>query len=455
MKNSDFKQQALKISREALYYYFVWHDNEKLLRLFSRVNSNWIGWAFNEIYLGYPSVYSTFVSRIDEIPKVELSGLQAQIVYEAEDLCVVFLTCHLATPPETGYLIEADGMYTFVVAKEEGEAKIVHLHSAAGWTQMQESEHFAAVRGRQRYRAYEQSLRGSDFIASLPANTPNGLKCCRIENNYPAFYINEALYGMAGYESMTEMLNATSGALSKMVYAPDLPKVEQALLNHCDGSVYAVNYRLLRKGQEPLWVLERGRCCSAPSPEDPDSCFICSITPLLLDDSELNYGTLLDRSLTSDPALPLESFLQAALELAGKTADKLAAMQSILELSCSILHVSGAFISDTGSGQPQILCHYQRADEIPLPQPASALPLNTRFNKHKVCQCSNIELLPPEECRRLKSLGVHAYISKIIPHPGQEHCIMTFYQTGSSHVWTENEKELIHQTASIAALLLP
>ena len=456
MNASTFTQEAIKIAEAALYYYFVEHDNAKLLQLFSQRNSNWIGWAFNEIYLGYKNVYDTFTARIGEIPQIEISELHSQIVLEADGLRIVFVTCHLATTLQTGYLLDEDAMYSFVIADEDGQAKIVHLHSSAAWKQMQQGEHFPAQRSKKRFRAYAENLNASSFFANVAARTPNGLKCCKIEKHYPAFYLNETLYKLAGYADLTEMLNATSGRLDKLVYAPDLPQVESAMLANRDGQTYTVNYRLMcKRPLPPLWVLEQGRACG--NLDGSGDYFICSVTPLLLDD-EINYGTLVDRNLIGNPQVPLEIFLQTALEIAAQNSDKELALRKILELSCNILQSSGAFIftKDANGVVKRMLCCYDAQGRELQPDVVKFMTADIckRVNHGNFYQCNAADLLPGKERQKLKAADIQAHIAKMLPRFNDEYYILAFYQTGAPHSWTDNEKEVIEQAANIATLLL-
>ena len=84
-----------------------------------------------------------------------------------------------------------------------------------------------------------------------------------MDKDYPAVYLNKALYKLAGYNSMTEMLTATHGEMKNMIYAADLPKLKKVMATHCGSEPYTINYRLLRKDGTAVWVLERTRAVYA------------------------------------------------------------------------------------------------------------------------------------------------------------------------------------------------
>ena len=319
---NNFSREAIKLAEQALITYFVDGSTEKVLQFFSNTCSSWIGWGKEEIYPTYNDVFNTFIRRVDDIPQNIIEDMHSQVLFESQDFCIVFVACSIKSQPQTGLLLNETARFTFVIRKENDGLKIVHLHFSAAWNELNPGEVYPVAKGSTEFYKNELQMEKPGTPSFVAANTPNGLKCCLAQKNYPAVYINKALYKLAGYKSMTEMLIATGGDIKNMIYAADLPKVKRIMSAHCGEVPYTINYRLLRKDGTAIWVLERGQFTAT---DGPDDYFICSIAPLLPDQNEFNYGTLLDYSEIENAQIPLDLYFKTALKIIEQHDEKTAA----------------------------------------------------------------------------------------------------------------------------------
>lgn len=453
MKQSEFCKKAQQNAIAFLKAYFVESNMEKALSYFSKDCSSWIGWGENELYLNYPDVFNTFTRRTGDILRHTMDDTNNCILFDGGDFCMVLVTATITPAPQTGTYFKETARFTFAFRAEDGEPKVVQLHSSAPWHKLQVGELYPQEEGSKAFFKLEQQLDGSNLPAFTAANTPNGLKCCLVDKDYPAVYINKALYKLAGYNSMTEMLTATHGEMKNMVYAADLPKLKKVMATHCGSEPYTINYRLLRKDGTAVWVLERGQF--TPTDGDDDY-FICTIAPLMQEQDSFNYGTLVNYDDIASAQIPMDLYFKAALDIIEQN-DKQTAMEKLMKLCCSMAQISGAFIKDirrSGEFMPVVAKYFNGSDEFTSLLKCTPEDIVNRFNSQGLNQCSNTVLLPKVYKDKLDMLDVKAYLSKTIRTGGSDSYVLTFVSLGTPHNWTDSDKDFITQTARLLALLL-
>ena len=453
MKQSEFCKKAQQNAIAVLKAYFVESNMEKALSYFSKDCSSWIGWGENELYLNYPDVFNTFTRRTGEILRHTMDDTNSCVLFDGANFCMVLVTATITPAPQTGTYFKETGRFTFAFRAEDGEPKVVQLHSSAPWHKLQVGELYPQEEGSKAFFKMEQQLDRSNLPAFTAANTPNGLKCCLVDKDYPAVYLNKALYKLAGYNSMTEMLTATHGEMKNMIYAADLPKLKKVMATHCGSEPYTINYRLLRKDGTAVWVLERGQF--TPTDGDDDY-FICTIAPLMQEQESFNYGTLVNYDDIASAQIPMDLYFKAALDIIEQN-DKQTAMEKLMKLCCSMAQISGAFIKDirrSGEFMPVVAKYFNGSDEFTSLLKCTPEDIVNRFNSQGLNQCSNTVLLPKVYKDKLDALDVKAYLSKTIRTGGSDSYVLTFVSLGTPHNWTDSDKDFITQTARLLALLL-
>lgn len=453
MKQSEFCKKAQQNAIAILKVYFVESNMEKALSYFSKDCSSWIGWGENELYLNYPDVFNTFTRRTGEILRHTMEDTNSCVLFDGGNFCMVLVTATITPAPQTGTYFKETGRFTFAFRNEDGEPKIVQLHSSAPWHKLQVGELYPQEEGSKAFFKLEQQLDSANLPAFTAANTPNGLKCCLVDKDYPAVYLNKALYKLAGYNSMTELLTATHGEMKNMVYAADLPKLKKVMATHCGSEPYTINYRLLRKDGTAVWVLERGQF--TPTDGDDDY-FICTIAPLMQEQESFNYGTLVNYDDIASAQIPMDLYFKAALDIIEQN-DKQTAMEKLMKLCCSMAQISGAFIKDirrSGEFMPVVAKYFNGSDEFTSLLKCTPEDIVNRFNSQGLNQCSNTVLLPKVYKDKLDMLDVKAYLSKTIRTGGSDSYVLTFVSLGTPHNWTDSDKDFITQTARLLALLL-
>lgn len=466
----EFFQRAINTSKIILETYFTQGDVEKVATYFSKDICSWIGWAKNELYFGYEQLFKTMISRVNEIKRTTISNWVFKPLFVQNDICILYLSCDLKSELENAVFVSAHSRYTIVYRQEAMGLKIIHMHSSTPWKMLKDNEVFPNTKGTEIFHLYEQQLHQYSEHESLPAtaaiNSPNGLRCCKTTDDFAAIYLNEAFYTFAGYDSMTDMLVHTQGRLDKIVYHLDLPKVHNIMKTHLDGTPYTVNYRILCKNNTtPKWLLERGKYFKQ---EDKPGYFICSSMPLNLNKDEFIYDNLFDIDEVREPELPVELYFRTILDMATKENNNLVIFFKILRLCCNIFHISHAILERLDvNNNVEIIAQYTAEKQHTLSlKDVDELSgkyifedLFASFNSQGFSQCSDTKILPDKYYNTIQKYNISAYLLKyfILENTKtmkQETYVLAFYQYDVTHNWSENERDIVDQTAKFLKLIL-
>lgn len=104
-----------------------------------------------------------------------------------------------------------------------------------------------------------ESFPQKDIMNLLCQFIPGGMIAVYLEDGYPLYMVNDTLLSWLGY-SYQEFLDCTGGYVERVIHPADRNKVSDAIsrqLGH--SSCYELDYRLLRKDGDCLWVNDVGR----------------------------------------------------------------------------------------------------------------------------------------------------------------------------------------------------
>lgn len=464
-------QRAINTAKTILETYFTKGDMEKVATYFAKDNCSWIGWGKNEHYLDYKQFFNTMISRINEIKRTTISNWYFKPLFLQDDICIIFFTCELKAELENGVFRAEHARYTVVFRIEPTGLKVIHMHSSTPYKFLETNEVYPNTSGAKIFQDYEEQLQQISKNDCLPAiaaiNSPNGLRCCKPTDDFAAIYLNEAFYTLAGYDSMTDMLIHTQGKLSKIVYHQDLPKVYNIMKTHIDGTPYTVNYRVLCKNNgTPKWLLERGKFFS--NGKDKPGYFICSSMPLNLNKDEFIYDTLFSIDEMPEPELPVELYFRTILDMATKEQDKLMLITKILRLCCNIFHIPHALLEHLETDNNiKIIAQYNETTTPTLSQD-DVQELSGKyifedvfasFSSQGFSQCSDTQILPKQYHQTMQKYNISAYLLKYFVIETRKTMkaqtyVLAFYQYHTEHHWSENERDIVEQTAKFLKLLL-
>ncbi|MGM9569166.1 MAG: PAS domain-containing protein [Phascolarctobacterium sp.] len=454
MNKADFCEQARQKTIELFNAYCQENDMDKALSYFSS-NACFIGWGEQEIYLDKQSIVATTYERMRLPFFMELSNIETDIIQATDDYCVVLLTCNVAYHNDKGLPIHEFERASVVFHKERGEAKVVYLHSSAAkgihdLGKILPLEHGVEATKRLRQLECDRSM-----AIDICEHTPNGLLYCLIGDHYPLVYANQSFCDIMGCEDFTDLMTYSQAQIECSIYVEDLPMVRQALLSHVNGTPYTINYRLVTKQGSLKWVMERGQYIL--DKDSGEEYYICTVIPLELDQQDFTYGNLVDYNYINNAPISVERFLQETLDYMDYN-NRPAVCQKLLQHCCEALQVSGGLISSITERSQKIQpVYYFDACGEPLNHILYHFTweeIGSFFSKDGFSICSDLTTVPESAFQGADAGQIKSAISKIIVIQGQEQYLLTLFYRHKTHNWTENEQDIVNQTAKLYSLLL-
>lgn len=109
------------------------------------------------------------------------------------------------------------------------------------------------------------AMKNKEYAAYLFANSMSGgIIAGYCDDGFTLYFANDQIITLLGYDSYQDLYDGISGKLVNTVYVEDRKKVEKDIGdNFYEGFEYTVNYRMVRKNNTLLWVIDRGRVIKA------------------------------------------------------------------------------------------------------------------------------------------------------------------------------------------------
>ena len=188
------------------------------------------------------------------------------------DTCGVVYGTLMAVPTDPT-LSNEDMRLTMVLEQTPDGPRLVHMHFSHADPEQEQGAYFV----RRAARADNQSLRHElnlreHQLANLTKNIPGGAHQCANDPNLTLLSMSDGFLSMFGY-TKEEVERLFEGKFLNMIYPGDragMLKSTYAQLEH--GSDLEVEYRVLCKNGQPIWVLDKGRLIDVG---DGNRCFYC------------------------------------------------------------------------------------------------------------------------------------------------------------------------------------
>ena len=143
---------------------------------------------------------------------------------------------------------------TAVVLRENGVYRISVLHR--GYIQKEERFPFHILSEPMGKMDQISKREIWDMICDV---MPNGLIGAYMEEGYPIYLVSDKLLELLGY-TYEEFMKKTGGNVLNRIWKEDLEEVMAAVKRQCrEGKEFEVEYRMLKKDGNFLWVYDRGR----------------------------------------------------------------------------------------------------------------------------------------------------------------------------------------------------
>lgn len=182
--------------------------------------------------------------------------------------------------PHDKTLSEENMRLSVVLEQSETDLKLVHMHFSHADPAQEQGTYFVKENVRGDNQSLRQELNIRDYqLANLTKNIPGGAHKCVNDASLTLLSMSDGFLSMFGY-TRDEIETEFEGKFINMVYPSDrkvlLKNIYAQLEN---GNDIEVEYRVLRKHGQPIWVLDKGRLSDDGS---GNHCFYC----VLLDITE-------------------------------------------------------------------------------------------------------------------------------------------------------------------------
>lgn len=445
--------KAMQLAQQMLEEMLVTQDIDNIRAHLAPRGASWIGRSKNAFVPDSTTFVKSYQHKYPRpLPVSVIEQVQWQQLYADEEICIIY--CQLDIPASDDDNEPDCSRFTFTFTADDDNVHLLNLHSSLAWKFIQDEEVYPHQYATLFFKQLEAQQETSSLPAFVAANSPNGMKLCKIEQRFPAVYVNKTLCTLAGYSSMTEMLQATHGQLDKMVYSQDIAKVTQAMLSHQSGTPYNINYRLLHKRGTIVWVLERGQYIVDEL--TGNEFYICAIIPLALEQNDFSYGTLVDSEAITRHKIPIDLFMKMALDIVSSNHPQ-TSIDKLLQLAREVLQTDGMVIYDLHSRKDKLLltaqCTAASAKPIAATQDFTRTEILELFDDTGCSKCSDTSYLPEHYRHATEASGITSMLSYLIYIKGEPAYIVAAYYSGRHYSWSENEQEILQQLAKIFIFL--
>ena len=176
----------------------------------------------------------------------------------SEDVCHLF--CFLTGRVEdvNGDFYSMKTRFSAVCQKEQGQWKFLSMHMSTPTSVQSEEEFFPLKYGREVVK--KLSAESNRELMRLMTNTfPGGIVGGYLEKGFPLYIINDEMLGYLGY-TYDEMVRETKEMIIETIAPEDRERVERYVLEQVRRTgEYEIQYRLLKRGGERMWVFDKGR----------------------------------------------------------------------------------------------------------------------------------------------------------------------------------------------------
>lgn len=453
MNDASFAQQACQKAVELFHAYCHEHNREKVLSYFSQ-QSCLVDWGAQDIYDDFDSIAASIRSRMTLPYHLQLGNIKTEVINATTGFCVVLFTADV-TFRDNNYIFSEQERATLLFHLEQKEPKIVYLHSSAANRIHSLGKIIPLEHGVEATRRLTLQECDRSMAIDICEHSPNGLIYCLIGEHYPLVYANQTLCHMLGCQNLAELMDFTKGEMDRTIYSEDLSRVKQALLSHVNGVPYTINYRLVNKQGVSRWITERGQYIVDADTEE--GYYICTLIPLELDQEDFSYGNLVDYNYIANAKISVEHFLEQTLEY-NDFNEREQVCTKLLRHCCETLQASGAVLSAIEPQTQHILPRYYfDANNIPISdlfQFFTWSDLEQYFVEGGFSICTDLNTVPEERYHYVDVKSIRSTMTKLITIKGAPSFLLTVFYRNRVRNWTENEQDIVEQTAKLYSLLL-
>lgn len=167
--------------------------------------------------------------------------------------------------------------FTGSCVKKDGEWKICCMHMSSAASEQNEGDFFPLM--------YGTTVRGTlsadsenELMKLATTSLPGGVLGRYLEDGFPLYTINEKMLDILGY-TYEELLEVSREEVCNLIYEEDREKVKEWAYHQLRQSEQCeIEYRLVAKGGNPVWVNDIGRRITVDSGKEAVISIISDIT---------------------------------------------------------------------------------------------------------------------------------------------------------------------------------
>lgn len=272
------EQEALRFSKELISLYYEKRDMSTLADYIADCTS-WIGTGEGELCRNSEEAAAALASELLEYGDCfTVTSTDFYFTPLSANGGVVYGTMR-ATPNDN--MLSEENIRLSAVVEDAGDGmNLLHLHFSHADMEQEPGHYFV----KKTARTDNQSLRAElnmreRQLANLTKNIPGGAHQCANDPNMTLLSMSDGFLDMFGY-TKEEIETQFDGKFINMVYPGDRAEMIKATYAQLEnGSDLELEYRVLQKNGQPIWVLDKGRLMDDGN---GGKCFYC----LLIDITE-------------------------------------------------------------------------------------------------------------------------------------------------------------------------
>ena len=194
---------------------------------------------------------------VNSSPVYFVMGNYTETVMHPE-VCCAFCVLTVRMEDSHGDFYSMNTRFSAVCGIEQGQWKILSMHLSTPTAEQSEEEFFPLKYGREVVR--KLSMESNRELIRLMTNTfPGGIIGGYLEKGFPLYVINDEMLGYLGY-TYEELVRETKEMVIETIAPEDRDRVEQYVMEQVqETGSYEIQYRLLKKNGERMWVVDKGR----------------------------------------------------------------------------------------------------------------------------------------------------------------------------------------------------
>lgn len=189
---------------------------------------------------------------------------------------IVFGT--LSAVPSDRALSDENLRFSVVLEQAEDGLKLVHMHFSHADLVQEHNRHFVKQSMRKDNQGLRQELGVREHqLAALTKNIPGGVHQCANDQDLTLLSMSDGFLALFGY-AREEVEQKFENKFINMIYPDDRTGMLKSTFDQIKyGSDIEIEYRVLCKNGQPMWVLDKGRLFDEGSSK---ACFYCLLVDI-------------------------------------------------------------------------------------------------------------------------------------------------------------------------------